>query len=148
MGADPAPAAPVAALKAHDYPGFAAQQLAERQQAGFPPFTHLALLRAEARSQDAAQACWARWRRRPQAAGAADAALAAALLHVSWYPAVPLAVQRVAGVERAQMLLEEAPTARRCSACWPLARPAAGLRATPEHRAIVRWAIDVDPQEL
>ncbi|MBP8928415.1 MAG: primosomal protein N', partial [Ottowia sp.] len=31
-----------AALKAHDYPGFAAAQLAERAQAGLPPFTHLA----------------------------------------------------------------------------------------------------------
>jgi len=137
-----------AALKAHDYPGFAAQQLAERQQAGFPPFTHLALLRAEARSQDAAQALLGALAAQAQAAGAADAALAAALPHVSWYPAVPLAVQRVAGVERAQMLLESAhrPALQRVlAACAPLLQ---ALRATPEHRAIVRWAIDVDPQEL
>lgn len=43
------------ALKRHDYPAFAAQQLQERAQAGLPPFSHLALLRAEARTQAAAQ---------------------------------------------------------------------------------------------
>ena len=44
-----------AALKLHDYPGFAAEQLKERSEAGLPPFSHLALLRAEARTQEAAQ---------------------------------------------------------------------------------------------
>ena len=137
-----------AALKAHDYPGFAAQQLAERAQAGFPPFAHLALLRAEARNQEAAQALLGALAAQAQAAAADDAALAAALPHVQWYPAVPLAVQRVAGIERAQMLLESAhrPALQRVlAACAPLL---AALRATPEHRAIVRWAIDVDPQDL
>ena len=137
-----------AALKAHDYPGFAAQQLAERQQAGFPPFSHLALLRAEARSQEAAQALLGALAAQAQAAGAQDATLAAALPHVAWYPAVPLAVQRVAGIERAQMLLESAhrPALQRVlAACAPLLQ---ALRATPEHRGIVRWAIDVDPQDL
>ncbi|MEZ5605561.1 MAG: primosomal protein N' [Burkholderiaceae bacterium] len=137
-----------AALKAHDYPGFATQQLAERAQAGFPPFTHLALLRAEARSQEAAQALLGALAAQAQAAGADDVALAAALSQVSWYPAVPLAVQRVAGVERAQMLLESAhrpALLRVLAACAPWLQ---ALRATPEHRGIVRWAIDVDPQDL
>ena len=137
-----------AALKAHDYPGFAERQLAERQQAGFPPFSHLALLRAEARSQEAAQALLGALAAQAQAAGAQDATLAAALPHVAWYPAVPLAVQRVAGIERAQMLLESAhrPALQRVlAACAPLLQT---LRATPEHRGIVRWAIDVDPQDL
>jgi primosomal protein N' (replication factor Y) len=44
------------ALRRHDYPAFAAQQLKEREQAGMPPFGFQALLRAEARSQEAAQA--------------------------------------------------------------------------------------------
>jgi hypothetical protein len=44
------------ALKAHDYPAFAEQQLLERQQAGMPPFSAQALVRAEARTQEAAQA--------------------------------------------------------------------------------------------
>ena len=95
-----------AALKAHDYPGFAAAQLAERAQAGLPPFTHLALLRADARSQDAAQGFLAAFAQMAQQRLAADPALADALAPISWYPAVPLPVQRVAGIERAQMLLE------------------------------------------
>ena len=131
------------ALKAHDYPGFAAQQLAERAQAGLPPFAHLALLRAEARSQEAAQGFLAALARQAQDALAADPTLAAALAQVTWYPAVPLAVQRVANIERAQMLLESPSRAalqRVLAACQPLLH---ALRS--EHRAIVRWAVDVDP---
>ena len=131
------------ALKAHDYPGFATQQLTERAQAGLPPFAHLALLRAEARSQEAAQGFLAALARQAQDALAADPALAAALAQVTWYPAVPLAVQRVANIERAQMLLESPSRAalqRVLAACQPLLH---ALRA--EHRAIVRWAVDVDP---
>ena len=134
-----------AALKAHDYPGFAAAQLAERAQAGLPPFTHLALLRADARSQDAAQGFLAAFAQMAQQRLAADPALADALAPISWYPAVPLPVQRVAGIERAQMLLESPARAalqRVLAAGQPLLH---ALRADPAHRAIVRWAIDVDP---
>ena len=45
-----------AALRQHDYPAFARQQLAEREQAAMPPFGFQALVRAEARTQEAAQA--------------------------------------------------------------------------------------------
>jgi primosomal protein N' (replication factor Y) len=37
-----------AAVVAHDYPGFAGEQLKEREQAGFPPYAFQAMLRAEA----------------------------------------------------------------------------------------------------
>ena len=62
-----------------------------------------------------------------------------------WYPAVPLPVQRVAGVERAQMLLESPSRAalqRVLAACQPLLH---GLRADGKHRGVVRWLVDVDP---
>ncbi len=133
-----------AALKAHDYPSFAARQLAERQQAGLPPFSHLALLRAEARTQEAAQGFLAAAAEAAQRL-ATDAQLGAALAHVTWYPAVPLLVQRVANVERAQMLLEcpsRGALQRVLAACPPLLL---ALRAAPEHRSLLRWAIDVDP---
>ncbi len=129
------------ALKAHDYPGFAARELAERAQAGLPPHAHLALLRAEARTQDAAQGFLAAVAHAAQGALAADPALA----QVRWYPAVPLSVQRVAGIERAQMLLESPARGalqRVLASCQPLLHQ---LRARPAHRAVVRWAIDVDP---
>ena len=39
------------ALQSHDFTGFAASQLAERQMAGFPPFVYQAILRAEGKSE-------------------------------------------------------------------------------------------------
>jgi primosomal protein N' (replication factor Y) len=43
------------ALAAHDYPAFAATQLAEREGAAMPPFSYQALVRAEGRTQELAQ---------------------------------------------------------------------------------------------
>ena len=122
-----------AALRRHDYPAFAARQLEERAQAGMPPFGFQALVRAEARTQETAQAFL-------QAGSAAAQDLAAA--HgVTLYSAVPMSVQRVANVERAQMLVESASRAalQRFLAQW---RPL--LQAVRE-RGLLRWAIDVDP---
>ena len=134
------------ALKRHDYPAFAAQQLQERAQAGLPPFSHLALLRAEARTQAAAQGFLAAVAQAAQQQlSAPDHPLAAAMAQITWYPAVPVAVQRVANVERAQMLLESPSRAALqavLAACQSLLHL---LRAQPEHRALLRWAIDVDP---
>lgn len=126
-----------AALKRHDYPAFAAEQLAEREAAGMPPFGHQALLRADARTQAAAQAYL-----NGVAAAAADLPHRA---DVTLYPAVPLNIQRVANVERAQLLVEsDSRTAlQRFLAAWqPLLL--AG-RALPEARGLIRFAVDVDP---
>src|SRR5207237_788032 len=43
------------ALRRHAYEQFAQSQLAERETAGLPPYSHLAMLRADARSADAAR---------------------------------------------------------------------------------------------
>jgi len=129
-----------AALRRHDYPAFAAQQLDERRQAAMPPFAYQALVRADARTQEAAQAFLQ---------GAADAARAAqppGLEQVFIYPPVPLAVQRVANVERAQMLLESAsrPALQRFLAAWQPLLHAERSR----HKGLVRWLVDVDPQGI
>jgi primosomal protein N' (replication factor Y) len=133
-----------AALKAHDYPGFAAAQLKERAEASLPPFSHLALLRAEARTQEAAQAFLSA-AAQTAAEALSDGDLAEALAALTWYPAVPLTVQRVANIERAQMLIESPSRIalqRILAACQPVLHT---LRASAEHRGVVRWAIDVDP---
>lgn len=124
-----------AALKRHDFAAFAASQLAEREAAGLPPFSHLALLRAEARDAAIATAFL-------QAAAAAAGELDAAGA-VTVYPPVPASVAKVAGIERVQMLVESASRARlqRLLADW-LPRLHA-LRAA--HKGLARWAIDVDP---
>jgi primosomal protein N' (replication factor Y) len=125
------------ALKKHDYPAFAAQQLQERQDAGLPPFSFQALVRAEARTQETAQGFL-------KAASALGSETALAL-DVTLYPAVPMTVQRVANVERAQMLIESPSRAalQRFLTQWHDTLHA--VRAGPEGKGLIRWAVDVDP---
>ncbi len=125
------------ALKRHDYPFFAAQQLAERQASSLSPFGFSALLRAEARTQEIAQGFLN------------AAALAAGFLathpQVALYPAVPMTLQRVANIERAQMLVESSSRAalQRFLLAW---QPALfDTRKQGEFKSLIRWAIDVDP---
>ena len=119
-------------LAKHDFAAFAAGQLAERKSAGLPPFSHLALLRAEAKTAEIA------------AAFLNDAtALAEGEAGVGVYPPVPPSVSRVADVERMQMLVESSsrPALQRFLAGWlPQLLP---LRA--RHKGLLRWAVDVDP---
>jgi primosomal protein N' (replication factor Y) len=129
-----------AALRRHDYAAFAAQQLEERAAAAMPPFAFQALLRADARTQEAAQAFL-------NAASEAAEALEGAD-RVVRYPAVPLAIQRVANVERAQMLIESPSRAalQRLLAQWqPLLH---ALRRTPQGKGVIRWLVDVDPHSI
>jgi primosomal protein N' (replication factor Y) len=127
-------------LRAHDYPGFANTELADRQAAAMPPFAHQALLRADARTQEAAQGFL-------KAAARAAQALPE-LAAVTLYPAVPLSIQRVANVERAQLLIEcdsRAALQRFLSAWQPLLLQS---RSAPEARGLIRYAVDVDPLSL
>lgn len=132
------------ALKRHDYPAFAEGQLKERAQAGMPPFSFQALVRSEARTQDVAQGFLL------AASAGAVALLEAQQLteHITLYPAVPMSVQRVADVERAQMLIESpSRTAlQRFLAAWQGTLQA--TRQQPEGRGLIRWAIDVDPMAI
>jgi primosomal protein N' (replication factor Y) len=125
------------ALKRHDYPAFAAQQLQERQQAGMPPFSFQALVRAEAREQQVAQSFLT------SASGAAQEIPEAP--YVTLYPAVPMSIQRVANIERAQMLIESPSRAhlQRFLTAWHAVLHA--TRQKPEGKGLIRWAVDVDP---
>lgn len=128
-----------AALKQHDYAGFAAQQLAEREAAGMSPFGFSALVRAEARTQEVAQGFL------NAAAAQADALQLTGNGQVTAYPAVPMTIQRVADIERAQMLVESASRAalQRFLAAW---QPVLfETRQQAEFKSLIRWAIDVDP---
>jgi primosomal protein N' (replication factor Y) len=124
-----------AALKKHDFAAFAESQLDERHSAGLPPFSHLALLRAEARDAAVATAFLH--------AAAAEAEGLAPEGEVTVYPPIPSTMSRIAGVERVQMLLESASRMRlqRLLSDW-LPRLHA-LRSA--HKGLARWAVDVDP---
>ena len=125
------------ALKNHDYPAFAQAQLAERQQAMMPPFSFQALVRAEAREQTTAQDFLT-------AASLAANALPEAP-YVTIYPCVPMSIQRVANVERAQMLIESPSRAhlQRFLTAWQTVLHT--TRALPVGKGLIRWAVDVDP---
>ena len=115
------------------YPAFAALELAQREAAGFPPFAHLALLRAEAQDEGA-------WR---AFLGAARALLPAEpALRVHGPLAAPM--PRRAGRARGQLLLASAqrPHLQARLGDW-----VPRLHALPEARK-VRWSLDVDPLDL
>lgn len=129
------------ALGRYDYADFAAQQLKEREMAGLPPYTSLAMLRAEAKTQEAAVAFL-------NDAIEAVAHLAEALGGITLYPPVPTPVQRVANVERAQLMIESPmrPALQRflsqSQAVW------LALAQKNRRSGLIRWAVDVDPLSI
>lgn len=128
-------------LKRHDFPAFAADQLTEREQAAMPPFSFQALVRAEARTQEVAQAFLT-----AASAGAAQLPEYEQFSqNVTLYPAVPMSMQRVANVERAQMLIESPSRAalQRFLVQWQAVLHQ--TRQQPAARGLIRWAVDVDP---
>ena len=130
------------ALRQHDYPDFAKKQLKERLDAGMPPYAFQAIVRADARSQEAAQAFLT-----AATQVARDASLPY-LDEVFIYPPIPMAVQRVANVERAQMLLEATNRSALLRFLNAWQQYLHWLRGLPEHKALVRWLVDVDPLSI
>ena len=134
------PAHPLyAALRRHDFAAFAATQLKERESARLPPYSHLAVLRAEAKTVTAARGFLV--------AAAESAATLAESEGVMVYAPVPLGVARVANVERMQMLVESVSrqTLQSMLRAWlPLLQFLRRERNAPEQR-VLRWAVDVDP---
>ena len=134
------PAHPLyAALRRHDFAAFAATQLEERASAGLPPYSHLAVLRAEAKTVAAARGFLV--------AAAEQAATLAQSRGVMVYAPVPLGVARVADVERMQMLVESVSrqALQAMLRAWlPLLQSLRQERHAPEQR-VLRWAVDVDP---
>lgn len=128
-----------AALAAHDFEGFADRLLAERRDAALPPFGYQALLRAEAATAGDALGLL----------GAARGALLAILAErpdlgaqVRCFDPVPMPLARLAGRERAQLLVESGsrPALHRALAVWQPVLEGLGGRA--------RWQLEVDPSEI
>lgn len=117
------------------YAAFAQTSLTERQAAGWPPFAHLALLRAEAQQQTVALAFL------QQAASLAQAHIADDVQILG--PAVA-PMPRRAGRYRAQLLLR-APQRAGLHSLLKAWLPT--LYALPAGRK-VRWSLDVDPIDL
>lgn len=117
------------------YAGFAEGALLERAEAGWPPFSRLALLRAEAPARDEVMSFLA---------AAHELFSHAAIAGVRLLGPAPAAMERRAGRYRAQLLLESrdrGPLHRLLSACLT------GIEALPNARRI-RWTLDVDPIDV
>jgi primosomal protein N' (replication factor Y) len=121
------------ALKSQDYAFFARTLLAERRQAGFPPFVYQALLRAEAPKLETALDFLAHAARDGKALSR----------RVMIYDAVPAGMVRLAGRERAQLLVQ---SDSRSELQVFLGAWCAGFGDGPPSRA--RWSLDVDPIEF
>ena len=124
-----------AAVAAHDYPGFAGAQLAEREQAGFPPYSFQAVLRAEAPAMAEAIAFLAT---------AAALPCVSAQAQVMAYDPVPMKLARLANLERGQLLVESIsrPALQKFLSLW---REAITAIKAPSR---LRWHIEVDPLEF
>ncbi len=122
-----------AALAKQDFSAFAARELADRRAARMPPFVSQALLCAEARSLDTALAFL-------QAAGREGHSTAAEAA-IALYDAVPMPLAKLAGVHRAQLLVESfsRPALQRWLPHW-----LESVRRL-DFRPRVRWQIEVDP---
>jgi len=125
----------LAALLAGGYRAFAETALAERRAASLPPFSHQALLRAEAPAPQQAL----HW-----LAGAAQLAAAIRPPGLALWGPVPAPMERRAGRFRAQLLVQsdQRPVLQTFLASWvPRLRSLKG-------EAALRWSLDVDPQEM
>ncbi|GMV68911.1 MAG: hypothetical protein AMXMBFR76_13500 [Pseudomonadota bacterium] len=116
------------------YAAFASSLLIERREAQWPPFTRLALLRAQsARPEPALAFLDAAGRCLPPPAG------------MQVLGPVPAPMARRAGAHRAQLLFvapSAAPLHHHLDQLLPR------LPALPEGKGGVRWSLDVDPQDL
>jgi primosomal protein N' (replication factor Y) len=120
------------AVVRHDYPGFAEAALRERRGADFPPYVSQALLRAEAREEDAALGFLL-------AAREAGLALNAGIL---MFDPVAALMARVSNHYRMQLLVQAGARQhlqRFLSAWMPLLD---GLKTRG-----VKWSVDVDPMD-
>jgi len=124
------------ALREQDYPAYAAALLQERQQTDFPPYSFMALLKAEANQfmqverflQEAAELA--------RQLDLAD--------QVMIYDPIRPQMERLKGMERGQLLLQ----ANNRQHLQGLLRGWVPQLRASQSGAKVRWAVDVDPLEF
>jgi primosomal protein N' (replication factor Y) len=117
------------------YAAFAEAALQERQQTELPPYSYLALLRAEAVQSGEALNFLQQARQLLAQYG---------VVEVQFFGPFPAPMERRAGRYRAQLLLQapqRGPLQQLLSTCLP------ALESLPQTRK-VRWSVDVDPMEM
>lgn len=127
-------------LLRHDVPAFLALELTERQRAGFPPYASQAIVRAEAKQLESVLTFLKHIR---------TLVVAEAHPEVFLYDPVPMRMVKLAGRERAQLLIESPSRIALQSFLndW-LPKISAGRGMTRGHApGGVRWGVEVDPLE-
>ena len=121
------------ALRDQDMHRYAHQLLAERGTSGFPPYVHQALLRAEASQLATALEFLEHAKRTGEEIGG----------EVELFDAVPAGMVRLAGRERAQLLVQShsRPGLHAFLREW-------SVRLSATKPSAARWALEVDPSEL
>ena len=122
-------------LLKHDYSGFAKTLIEERQQTELPPFSHLALLRAEAVDQQSPMIFLEQARRILEQANHDD------IMLMGPFPAL---MERRAGRYRVQLLIQ-ANNRKQLQMLFNSSIPLIEIDKTAKK---VRWSIDIDPQDL
>jgi len=122
-------------LLQHDYPAFAKSLMEERQQTEFPPFTHLALLRAEAVDQLTPMAFL------EQARSLLEQHMQKEMMVLGPFPAL---MERRAGRYRAQLLVQ----ANSRKQLQSLFHYSISQIENNKVAKKVRWSIDIDPMDL
>ena len=127
-------------LRTFDFAAFAQEELAAREAVGLPPFVHQALLRTEARQADAALSALVRMH-------AACTELAASLdAPLTVHQPVPMSMSKLAGVHRAQMLIES--PSRKALLGFLQVWDADKSALMRQQKGLLRWAWDVDPVSI
>ena len=124
------------ALESHDYAGFAAELMREREAAQLPPSSRIAVLAAESHARADVDRFLDSAFDHAQRLCDADA-------RVQVFPPVPAAMARRRGFERGQVIAQS-DERKALLAFLPRWREA----VTTTQSARVRWALDVDPVSL
>ena len=122
-----------AALKQHDYDAIAAMLLEERTAAGFPPYVHQALIRAESLSLEAAMTFLEQVRTIASGLGQ----------DVTIFDPAMASMARLSNMERAQILFQS-PSRQKLQNFLKLLLS----NLNPAATRAVRWHVDVDPLEF
>ncbi|MBT8129117.1 MAG: primosomal protein N' [Gammaproteobacteria bacterium] len=116
------------------YDGFAHAALSEREQAGFPPYRHLAMLRCEAVKADAASAFMESARELFTRFETKD---------VEVFGPLPAPMEKRAGRYRMQLILQSTQRKSLHLALQPWSQSLSSLKTGSK----VRWSVDVDPYD-
>ncbi len=116
------------------YDGFAHAALAEREQAGFPPYRHLVLLRCEAIKPESGTAFMESARELLNQYGNTD---------IEVFGPLPAPMEKRAGRYRLQLILQSSQRKALHQVLQPWTQSLSNLKTGNK----VRWSVDVDPYD-